>query len=126
MAGSLFLNWIELTVIGIELLAVLIIVVAIAYATLRYLYEVVLRKQVREKYQHYRRGLAQAILMGLELLIAADVINTVALDRSIPAVVVLGLLVTIRIVLSWSLTVEINNRWPWQPKPKTSPENEDI
>ena len=124
MAAGLFLDWIELTVSSIELLAVTIIIVAIAYATIRYLYEIVVRKQEHGRYQQYRRGLAQAILMGLELLIAADVINTVALDRTIQAVVVLGLLVAIRIILSWSLTVEIDNRWPWQQKPKASSEED--
>jgi uncharacterized membrane protein len=64
--------------------------------------------------------------MGLEILIAADVIRTVALDRTIQAIIVLGLLVAIRIILSWSLLVEINNHWPWQQKTKTTPVDEDI
>jgi uncharacterized membrane protein len=59
-------------------------------------------------------------------LIAADVIRTVALDSTTQAIIVLGLLVAIRIILSWSLLVEINNRWPWQQKTKTTPEDEDI
>ena len=59
--------------------------------------------------------LGRTLLLGLEILVAADVVRTVALDPSLESVAVLGLLVLIRTFLSWSLEVEIENRWPWQP-----------
>ena len=53
--------------------------------------------------------------MGLDLLVAADVIRTVTLDATLGSVAALGLLVIVRIVLTWSLMVELDGRWPWQP-----------
>ena len=56
--------------------------------------------------------------MGLEILVAADVVRTVALEATFESVVVLGLLVLIRTFLSWALVVEIEGRWPWQAERK--------
>jgi uncharacterized membrane protein len=55
-------------------------------------------------------------LLGLEILVAADIIRTVALEATLQSVVVLGLLVLVRTFLSWALVVEIEGRWPWQPE----------
>jgi uncharacterized membrane protein len=66
----------------------------------------------------FRRALGRAILTGLELLVAADIIRTVALDPTLQSVLVLGLIVIIRTFLSFSLEVEIDGRWPWQKDPK--------
>jgi uncharacterized membrane protein len=52
----------------------------------------------------------------LEILVAADIIRTIALEATLQSVVVLGLLVLIRTFLSWALIVEIEGRWPWQAK----------
>lgn len=123
---SALLNWIEWTITGIELLAVVVIVAAIATATILFLYRRFSKQKREDQYHVYRRSLGQAILLGLEILIAADVIRTVTLDRTIESIVVLGLLVVVRIILSWSLLVEIENRWPWQSKGKddTQPKGE--
>ena len=53
-------------------------------------------------------------MLGLELLVAADIIRTVAVDPTFQSVGVLGLIVVVRTFLSWSLEVEVNGRWPWQ------------
>jgi len=66
-----------------------------------------------EGYRLYRRNLGRAILLGLELLVAGDIINTVAVDPTFRTVGVLGLIVLIRTFLSVSLEVEIEGRWPW-------------
>ncbi|WP_233996900.1 DUF1622 domain-containing protein [Porphyrobacter sp. CACIAM 03H1] len=66
----------------------------------------------------FRRMLGRAILTGLELLVAADIIRTVAIDPTLESVAVLGLIVLIRTFLSFSLEVEIDGRWPWQKKAK--------
>jgi uncharacterized membrane protein len=108
------LRWIELASLGIELLAVGIIVLAIVYATVRYVSESLLATQVDERYERYKRRLGRSLLLGLEILVAADIVRTVALDATLDSVIVLGLLVVIRTFLSWSLVVEIEGRWPWQ------------
>ncbi|WP_438855402.1 DUF1622 domain-containing protein [Agromyces sp. M3QZ16-3] len=65
-------------------------------------------------YTRFRRVLGRGILIGLELLVAADIIRTVAVTPTIESVTVLALIVLIRTFLSWSLEVEISGRWPWQ------------
>lgn len=57
-------------------------------------------------------------MLGLEVLIAADIVRTVALEATLESIGFLGLLVLIRTFLSWSLAVEIEGRWPWQSKPE--------
>jgi uncharacterized membrane protein len=58
--------------------------------------------------------LGRSLLLGLEFLVAADVVRTVALEPTLSNVAVLGPLVLVRTFLSWTLTVEIEGRWPWQ------------
>ena len=64
-------------------------------------------------YRDLRRGIGKAILVGLELLVAADIIRSVAISPSFVTVGVLGLIVIIRTFLSWSLELEITGKWPW-------------
>jgi uncharacterized membrane protein len=68
----------------------------------------------QDTYETYRRRLGRSILLGLELLVAADIIRTVAIAPTYQSVGVLGLIVLIRTFLSWSLELEISGRWPWQ------------
>lgn len=65
-------------------------------------------------YETLRSSLGKSILLGLEFLVAADIINTVAIDPSLSSVTVLGLIVLIRTFLSFSLNVEIDGRLPWK------------
>lgn len=78
--------------------------------------------QGEDRVAAFRRRLGRAILTGLELLVAADIIRTVALDPTLDSVLVLGLIVIIRTFLSFSLEVEIDGRWPWQKKAKAGSE----
>ncbi|MFI5047785.1 MAG: DUF1622 domain-containing protein [Acidimicrobiia bacterium] len=70
-------------------------------------------------YSRLRSFLGRTILLGLEILVAADLIRTVAVDPSLENVGVLGLIVLIRTFLSFSLDVEIEGRWPWQRAKQT-------
>jgi len=67
-----------------------------------------------EAYQLLRRGLGRAILLGLELLVAADIIRTVAVSPTFESVGVLAIIVAIRTFLSFTLELEITGAWPWQ------------
>lgn len=67
-----------------------------------------------DAYRQFRRFLGRSILLGLELLVAADIIRTVAVTPSLQSVAVLAAIVLIRTFLSWSLELEITGRWPWQ------------
>lgn len=67
-------------------------------------------------YKALRSNLGRSILLGLELLVAADIINTVAIEPSLESVGVLAGIVAIRTFLSFSIELEIDGRWPWQGK----------
>ena len=67
-----------------------------------------------DTYRRYRQQLGRSILLGLELLVAADIIRTVAVTPTVRSVVVLAGIVVIRTFLSFSLELEITGRWPWQ------------
>ena len=73
-----------------------------------------LRPATREhSYERLRRNLGRVILLGLEVLIVADIIRTIVVEPSLTSVGVLGIIVIIRILLSFSLEVEIDGAWPW-------------
>lgn len=61
-----------------------------------------------------KRALGQGLLLGLDLLIAGDIIRTVTLELTVENVGALGLLVVVRTFLAWALVVELSGRWPWQ------------
>jgi len=67
-------------------------------------------------YEFFRRRLGRAILLGLEFLVAADIIRTVAVTPSAESVAVLGGIVLIRTFLSFSLQLEVTGAWPWQQR----------
>jgi uncharacterized membrane protein len=67
-----------------------------------------------EAYKHFRVRLGNTLLLGLEVLVAADVVRTTALQPTLENVAVLGVLIAIRTFLSWSLVVEIEGRVPWR------------
>ena len=69
-----------------------------------------------DEYRVFRQRLGRAILLGLELLVAADIIRTVAITPTIESATVLAIIVVIRTFLSFSLEVELEGRWPWSPK----------
>ncbi|HEX6956193.1 MAG TPA: DUF1622 domain-containing protein [Agromyces sp.] len=96
----------------IDVIGVVAIVVGVLYA----LADAAVRRlrKTGPVYARFRRVLGRGILIGLELLVAADIIRTVAVTPTIESVSVLGLIVLIRTFLSWSLEVEISGRWPWQ------------
>jgi uncharacterized membrane protein len=100
---------------GVELLAVVIIVATIVVATSSYVVAIGARQADGATYTHFRHRVGRALLLGLEVLVAADIIRTVVLEPTLRNVLVLGLLVLIRTFLSWSLVLEIEERWPWQP-----------
>jgi uncharacterized membrane protein len=111
------LDVVEYVAVGIEILAVTIIVAGIVAATRSFVAAKLGPRIDPQAARSYRARLGSALLLGLEILVAADIIRTVALDATLESVVVLGILVLIRTFLSWSLVVEIEGRWPWQPRP---------
>jgi uncharacterized membrane protein len=95
---------------AIEAAGVAVIVIGIAVAGVAYLKA----PRTLSSYGELRAGMGRAILLGLELMVAGDIINTVAVEPSLDSVLVLAIIVAIRTFLSLSLEVEISGRWPWQ------------
>jgi len=75
-----------------------------------------------EVYDSLRRNLGRAILLGLEVLIIGDIVRTIVVDPTMESVLVLGLIVTIRIVLSFSLEIEMEGTTPWHRWRNTDPD----
>ena len=90
-----------------------IMVVGGLVALAAYLVEVSRPPTRADAYQRLRRSLGEIILLGLEVLIVGDIVRTIIVDPTLESVAVLGLIVVIRIVLSFSLEVEIEGTWPW-------------
>ena len=104
----------ELVTTGIEAAGIVIIVAGALAATLLFLRDGMRGGGWTEAYERYRANLGRGILLGLELLVAADIVGTVAAPLDFRTVGALALIVLIRTFLSFSLEVEIKGHWPWQ------------
>lgn len=98
----------------IEAVGLAVIVGGTLLATMSFLRRLARREGITDTYRRYRADLGRAILLGLEFLVAADIIGTVVVDPTFRNLGVLGLIVLIRTFLSFSLEVEISGRLPWQ------------
>jgi uncharacterized membrane protein len=98
----------------IEVGGIAIIVLGILGASIAVLWQVLRGRSGSEAFDLYRSNLGRAILLGLEFLVAADIINTVAIEPTLQSLLILGGIVLIRTFLSFSLEVEIEGRWPWE------------
>jgi uncharacterized membrane protein len=98
----------------IEVGGIAIIVLGILGASIAVIWQVLRGRSGSEAFNLYRSNLGRAILLGLEFLVAADIINTVAIEPSLESLLILGGIVLIRTFLSFSLEVEIEGRWPWE------------
>lgn len=90
-----------------------VILFSVAIATVYFLARVA-KDDFEANYKAYRANLGRGILIGLELLIAADILKSVVIDPTLESMLVLGGIVIIRTFLSISLDVEINGHWPWE------------
>ncbi len=110
--------WVHLATRAVEVVGTAIIVAG-AFGSLG-VFLVGLARRATARAQlvsEFRSGLGRSILLGLEFLVAADIINTVAIEPTVQSLLVLAGIVLIRTFLSFSLEVEIDGRWPWQKRP---------
>jgi uncharacterized membrane protein len=107
--------WVHLVTRVVEIAGTAIIVAGAFGSLAIFLARLATRSAPRETLiASFRSSLGRSILLGLEFLVAADIINTVAVEPTIQSLVVLAGIVLIRTFLSFSLEVEIEGRWPWQ------------
>jgi uncharacterized membrane protein len=109
-------NWAlaEDVVRWIEAVAIVLIVIGLTAAIVTGGLEA-FRHGPERGFDVFKVHIARALLLGLDVLIAADIIRTVTLEPTLENVAALGLLVVVRTFLTWTLVVEAEGRWPWQP-----------
>jgi uncharacterized membrane protein len=98
---------------GIEIFGVLVIVIGIAWSTYLYLWRATSDQDV----DAYKIRIGRSLLLGLEVLVAADIVKTIAHELTAMSLGLLAGLVLVRTFLSWTLVLEIEGRWPWQREP---------
>lgn len=111
---STLLHW---SINAIEITGIAVIVIGAATSLLTYTAGRLRSQPADICYRSLRASLGRSILLGLEFLVAADIIATVSIDPTLESVMVLGVIVLIRTFLSFALEVEIEGRLPWQSKP---------
>ena len=99
---------------GVEFLGIAALVVGLLVALFAGAHNLLEGRGVEDTYRIVRTAFGRSILLGLEFLVAADIIRTVAVQPSLQNVLVLALIVLIRTFLSFSIEVEIEGRWPWR------------
>lgn len=104
-----FRDIMEIVGFAVDGVGVLIIIIGAVVSTYRFLFQ-----RTSTSYTMYRQDLGRSILLGLEFLIAGDIIRTVVVAPTLANVLALGIVVLIRIILSVALHMEIEGRWPWQ------------
>ena len=108
---------------ALELFGVAVIVASVLLTTIKFAYDLAGESR-KEAYDGYRANLGRGILLGLELLVGADIIATVTAPLTWESVGLLGVIVLIRTFLSFSLETEIEGVWPWQRRAKAGAEQE--
>ena len=102
-------QWIHVVGVGIEVFGVFIIVAGIIWSS-RYIYG----RGIVSRYDSYKISIGRSLLLGLEVLVAADIVKTIAIEITFASLGLLAGLVLVRTFLSWTLVLEIEGRWPWQ------------
>jgi uncharacterized membrane protein len=105
-------HWVRLAGVVIDVFGVIIIVVGIMWSTTAFLNT----SPLDGRYDRYRVRIGRSLLLGLEILVAADIIKTVALEPTFTSLGVLAGLVLVRTFVSWNMVLEIEGRWPWRLK----------
>ena len=105
---------IHLVGVCIEIFGVFIIVVGIIWSTFVLLHR---RQTEPQNYDQYKIRIGRSLLLGLEVLVAADIVKTIAIEITFTSLGLLAGLVLVRTFLSWTLVLEIEGRWPWRREP---------
>jgi uncharacterized membrane protein len=103
-------HWLRIVGLGIEVAAAAVIVTGLAWSTFAY----VRNRMGEPHYEAYKIRIGRSLLLGLEVVVAADIVKTIAAAPTLMSLAVLAGLVLIRTFLSWTLVLEIEGRWPWQ------------
>jgi uncharacterized membrane protein len=103
-------SWIHVVGVCIEIFGVFIIVAGIVWST----YLCLNWRAAARPYDEYKIRIGRSLLLGLEVLVASDIVKTIATELSFTSLGLLAGLVIVRTFLSWTLVLEIEGRWPWR------------
>jgi uncharacterized membrane protein len=112
MDGEVLTAGITLVARTLEVIGVAVIAFAFVSGMARGLLQIARGKV--NVYDRMKLYLGRALLLGLEFLVAADIVRTVTIEATLKSLLSLGLLVVVRIILGWSITLELSGCWPWQ------------
>jgi uncharacterized membrane protein len=112
-------QWVRIVGVAIDVFGVVVIVIGIVWSTIAFFG----RTPWEGRYDQYRIRIGRTLLLGLEVLVAADIVKTVALEPTFSSLGVLAGLVLVRTFLSWTLMLEIEGRWPWRNDRNFEPAN---
>ncbi len=112
MEHSGVITSIEFIARALEIIGVAVIAVAFVHAMIRAAMQ--FGQKRADAYERLKLYIGRSLLLGLEFLVAADIIRTVIIEPTREGILSLGLLIVVRIVLGWSIAVEIEGCWPWQ------------
>jgi uncharacterized membrane protein len=103
---------IEVVARGMELVGVGVVAMAFVHAMVRAVRHFGQKRE--DAYERLKKYIGKSLMLGLEFLVAADIIRTVTIKPTLEGLLSLGMLIVLRIVLGWSIAVEIEGCWPWQ------------
>ncbi|HEY7772371.1 MAG TPA: DUF1622 domain-containing protein [Marinagarivorans sp.] len=115
----------EWSALAIEAIGIIVILVAVVLSLITLVSTGGAKSDNHSKYMAVRQKLGRGIILGLEFLVAADIIHTVAVELTLKTVTALGLIVLIRTFLSFTLEAELEGHWPWQKHKKNDNANKD-
>jgi uncharacterized membrane protein len=121
--AAMFRPFIEISASAIDAMAVVLILSTFVWASIRFLVHT--GRHASNPYERYKLILGRSLSLGLEFLVAADVIRTVVATPTFASIGILAAIILTRTFLSWSLIVEMEGRWPWRPATIRSPEVSD-
>ncbi|MGI9372771.1 MAG: DUF1622 domain-containing protein [Hyphomicrobiales bacterium] len=119
--GEQILHFLEQASWFISLFAVSVIVIGFAISLARYLVQYN-NVDSERGFSHFKAELGRYLLLGLEILVLADVLESITTKPTLTSIAMLAFLVVLRTVVGWTLTLEIERRWPWQSARKEKPE----
>ena len=117
LVGEMVLETVEGAGLLIDVLGVAVILVGIVWGLVAWLIDLARRSGSAKVFQGCRQRIGRAIVLGLEILVASDIIHTVAVEPTFENAGVLSVLIVVRTFISWSLVLDLEGRWPWQVRP---------
>ena len=114
--SSEIVRLLEITTVLIEIVGVSVLVLGFLINVGRYLRHC-RRRDISDPVQEFKRGLGRTVVIGLEVLVAATIVKTATKEATLVSIGLLAGMIMVRTILSWTMVLEMEGRWPWQSEP---------